>query len=295
YPLPPFKLPSPGHPLGNIIRGWIHRHILIPISRVYRRYFRPDLNYLIDAGVIPLPFNLVLKFSPHAREAEGIAMSIARSMGVPAPRFISYGEHPSSTGPRLGSMLMTRIPGKTLKSITDSLSPEEFDTIMQELARILDRMRSYSNPWGTRVCGVDGNDIYGARVPGSHISACDDESSFYARLLQAAGARDDDEGGLAILEKAKKMPTLFPHDIVFTHGDLWDHNIMVDQGHITGIVDWEWAGWLPEYWEYTSILQWTGLQVPWALRLVSLPGYKYTKEMEYDLALIACSDSSFSM
>lgn len=288
--LPPFKLPSPGHPLGNLIRGWIHRRVLISISRIYCSYFRPDLS---EAGVFSLPFNLVLKFSPHAREAEGAAMSLARTMGIPAPRFISYGEHSPNTRSREGSILMTRIPGKTLKSVIASLSPDELHTIMQELAGILERMRSYSNPWGTRVCGVDGKDIYGGRVPGRHISACDDERSFYATPLQAAQARDEE--GRAMLETAKKMPTLFPHDIVFTHGDLWDHNIMVNQGHITGIVDWEWAGWLPEYWEYTSILQWTGIRVPWALRLASLPGYKYSEEMEYDLALIALSDSSFLM
>ncbi|KAK0493422.1 hypothetical protein EDD18DRAFT_419801 [Armillaria luteobubalina] len=122
------------------------------------------------------------------------------------------------------------------------------------------------------------------------MSACDDERSFYATLLQSAYVRDEE--GLAMLETAKKMSTLFPPDIVFTHGDLWDHNIMVGQGHITG-VDWEWAGWLPEYWEYTSIVQRTGIRMPWALRLASLPGYKYSKEMEYDLALMTLSDCSF--
>ncbi len=73
-----------------------------------------------------------------------------------------------------------------------------------------------------------------------------------------------------MLDTAKKMPTLFPHDIVFTHGDLWDHNIMVNQGHITGIGIGNRPGWLPEYGEYTSILQWTGIQMPWAIRLATL-------------------------
>ncbi|KAK0435050.1 hypothetical protein EV421DRAFT_1672349, partial [Armillaria borealis] len=152
------------------------------------------------------------------------------------------------------------------------LSPDELHTIMQELAEILDCMQSYSNPWGTRICGVDRKDIYSGHVPDWHINACNDECSFYATLLQAAQAQDEE--GRAMLEKAKKMPTLFPHDIVFTHGDLWYHNIMADQGHISSIVDWEWVGWLPEYWEYTSILWWTGIQMPWALQLASLPGDK---------------------
>lgn len=43
------------------------------------------------------------------------------------------------------------------------------------------------------------------------------------------------------------------HDIVFTHADLNLRNILVDgNGKISGIVDWECAGWYPEYWEYTK-------------------------------------------
>lgn len=40
------------------------------------------------------------------------------------------------------------------------------------------------------------------------------------------------------------------HPIVFTHGDLAPRNIMVNDGRIAAIVDWETAGWLPASWEY---------------------------------------------
>jgi thiamine kinase-like enzyme len=43
---------------------------------------------------------------------------------------------------------------------------------------------------------------------------------------------------------------------VFTHGDVAPRNIMVDEsGHIMGIVDWELAGWYPDYWKYANILK----------------------------------------
>lgn len=43
---------------------------------------------------------------------------------------------------------------------------------------------------------------------------------------------------------------------VFTHGDIAPRNIMVDEnGNITGIIDWEWAGWYPDYWEYAQIMR----------------------------------------
>lgn len=46
------------------------------------------------------------------------------------------------------------------------------------------------------------------------------------------------------------------HKIMFTHADLCGDHILVEQetGEITGIIDWEMAGWWPEYWEYNKAL-----------------------------------------
>jgi thiamine kinase-like enzyme len=47
-------------------------------------------------------------------------------------------------------------------------------------------------------------------------------------------------------------------NIFFTHGDLTLGNIIISDGlgprRIAGIVDWEQAGWYPEYWEYCKLL-----------------------------------------
>ncbi|RAK82938.1 phosphotransferase enzyme family protein [Aspergillus costaricaensis CBS 115574] len=44
------------------------------------------------------------------------------------------------------------------------------------------------------------------------------------------------------------------HNIVFTHGDFRHPNIMVNDGNVTGIVDWEFSGWFPEHWEFVKAL-----------------------------------------
>ncbi|GLB14244.1 hypothetical protein AtubIFM61612_001669 [Aspergillus tubingensis] len=44
------------------------------------------------------------------------------------------------------------------------------------------------------------------------------------------------------------------HNIVFTHGDFRHPNIMVKDGNVTGIVDWEFSGWFPEHWEFVKAL-----------------------------------------
>ncbi|KAJ7457928.1 kinase-like domain-containing protein [Mycena galericulata] len=38
----------------------------------------------------------------------------------------------------------------------------------------------------------------------------------------------------------------------FTHGDLAPRNVLVHKGRISAIIDWDCAGWRPEYWEVTK-------------------------------------------
>lgn len=45
------------------------------------------------------------------------------------------------------------------------------------------------------------------------------------------------------------------HGVVFTHGDLSQHNILVQDNTIVGLIDWEFAGWFPEYWEYIKFFE----------------------------------------
>lgn len=44
------------------------------------------------------------------------------------------------------------------------------------------------------------------------------------------------------------------HKICFTHGDINSSNILVKGGKIVGLIDFEYAGFYPEYWEYTCAM-----------------------------------------
>lgn len=44
------------------------------------------------------------------------------------------------------------------------------------------------------------------------------------------------------------MPPAQPY--TFTHPDLTDVNIIVENGRLTGIIDWELSGYFPRWWEY---------------------------------------------
>ena len=45
------------------------------------------------------------------------------------------------------------------------------------------------------------------------------------------------------------MPPATPY--TFTHSGLASVNIMVENGNLTGIIDWEASGYYPVWWEYT--------------------------------------------
>lgn len=40
--------------------------------------------------------------------------------------------------------------------------------------------------------------------------------------------------------------------VFFAHADLNPANVLIHNGRLSGFVDWEFAGWYPEHWEYTK-------------------------------------------
>lgn len=44
------------------------------------------------------------------------------------------------------------------------------------------------------------------------------------------------------------------HEIVLTHSDFSPRNILVRGDQVVALIDWEMAGFYPEYWEYVKAL-----------------------------------------
>lgn len=55
---------------------------------------------------------------------------------------------------------------------------------------------------------------------------------------------------------------------VYTHGDLKPSNIFVRDGQVVGVIDWEFAGWSSNYWEYTSAWFGNTTRTEWQTQLV---------------------------
>jgi len=64
---------------------------------------------------------------------------------------------------------------------------------------------------------------------------------------------------------------------------------MVANGHTKALLDWESAGWYPDYWEFTMLLRF-GLRDFWWNQLVwKLGGEKHAEELESEKALVPLS------
>jgi aminoglycoside phosphotransferase len=182
-------------------------------------------------------------------------MQVARKAGLPVPRVICYGDHPDTPHVPV-SILMTRLPGQELTQAYKSLSDEDKHLVLQELRDYLEVIRKWKSPWGARVCSLIGTSVRSVRIPNHYAGPLESEQEFNAYLIEpaSAGSFESESAYKETLSRAKKMQDM-SHRIVFTHGDLKHHNILVQGGRITGFLDWESAGWYPEYWEFTTALR----------------------------------------
>ncbi|EIW81392.1 hypothetical protein CONPUDRAFT_137362 [Coniophora puteana RWD-64-598 SS2] len=243
-PLPCPPISPPSSTLTSSLCFFIHEWVLKPLSNWYCEIRGIPRQF----AVFPLPFGLILKSCPNLREQEGLAMNLARAMGVPAPKFISYGDPPPSyRDTAFPSLLMTRLPGKVLDQSGGNVGLEG---VKEDLVRILTLMRRFESPWGDAVCGIDGGPVYGPLVPAGPLPPSADEAEFYKAFKCYVDFASKDASSQDAHAAAERFFALPRHAIVFTHGDLNSHNILVNaNGRITGIVDWEAAAWLPDYWE----------------------------------------------
>ncbi|KZT60857.1 kinase-like protein [Calocera cornea HHB12733] len=143
-------------------------------------------------------------------------------------------------------LLMTAARGQSLMAVEDQLTPEQIKSIGLELRDYLVEMHKIPNPYKYGLCSSDGRGLDAPRFGGSDIGPCENIRSFHSWLYRRMG---------------KHWPTMQPrvqpifdkYDercTIFSHGDLSSDNIMVHDGRLSGLIDWETSGWMPPYWDF---------------------------------------------
>ncbi|OQE08608.1 hypothetical protein PENVUL_c009G00351 [Penicillium vulpinum] len=190
---------------------------------------------------------------------------------------------------------MTRVPGEELGRVYETLNDEDKNSILEELKSYLETMRAESSPWGgKRICSLQGTSIRSVRVPNHFAGPFESEVDFNEYLILPAwsGGFSSDTKYNDALNRAKTIRSL-PHRIVFTHGDLKHHNIVVQGGKITSLLDWESAGWYPEYWDFTTALRFMREDFWWYSFVIKLGGDLYLAELDSENALGSLTSASY--
>ncbi|KAK2761590.1 hypothetical protein FQN54_001418 [Arachnomyces sp. PD_36] len=258
--------------------GALHR-VLYHVSERYCRWFNINFN----AHILELPFGLVMKWTDRTSLEEAMAMQLARKAGMPVPKVLCCGEHPTSFN-RPFSILMTRLPGISLENSRDPFEADAEDPWVNELKNCLQSMRLWQGP-KNRICSVVESPIRSPRVPRHVMGPFESEADLHAYLLSPASSHGfkSSEEYEETLSRAKKIRQ--DHRITFTHGDFKAHNILIDDdGHLSGFLDWESAGWCPEYWEFATAMRF-GKNSWWYQVASWMGGDQYLEELDADVAL----------
>lgn len=210
-------------------------------------------------NVQQLPFGIYLK-TASAEEHKGLANEygalqlVRRHSRIPVPRPLDF---VSSTD--MSYLLTSRVLGLPLGMCIDTLSENEVRTLVYDLRRCLGELRAIPKEVNPNyvISNAVGESCYDYRIVaaldydeerGDFIGPFMDEEEFN-RTLQV--------GALPGVSQCSG------HKIVFTHADLNMRNVLVHNGRLSGIVDWENSGWFPEYWDYTKAHYITKLQKRW--------------------------------
>lgn len=172
-------------------------------------------------------------------------MQYAATHGVIAPKVRGIYDV-FDRGGTLRVVVSERVPGKTLDEVWQSMSESERKDVTNQLREQLELMRQCTLPYIGRPERGPPHNPYEIIRAGS-CGPFDKEEEFEKWCY------DGIDGSILkrwkcrmALKRRERVPTKF----VLTHGDLTPRKIMVEGTKITGIIDWDTAGFFPEYAEY---------------------------------------------
>jgi aminoglycoside phosphotransferase len=225
---------------------------LVVTKLVTQRYLRKAFAH--PSGAIFF-LNFCIKFGDSVTVAEANTLRfITEHTSIPVPKVHHAFTHRGKT-----YILMERIRGETMAKRWRSLSDTSKASIFNQLKQMIEELRSIP-PETTAISNLEGGPIYDCRLPQTSLwGPFDSVNDFHLALrnnvtvhsLEAQTHGSPSPAAISDMQKLVAFHESVVRPPVLTHGDLSSFNILIRDDKVVGIIDWETAGWLPYYWEYT--------------------------------------------
>ncbi|KAL8728435.1 MAG: hypothetical protein Q9166_005397 [cf. Caloplaca sp. 2 TL-2023] len=226
---------------------WWRRNLTLLAIKITRR-----LPKRRGCNPLPLPGGkFIVKYGDVRDLSEAHAIRfIAQHTSMPVPKIYSSFEHKGRV-----YIVMEFMKGRPLIYGWDSRSDESKAKILKQLKVMVDQMRSIPHPQHLGIANSCGGSLFDCRLPGPmRFGPFTATADFHRHIREGWDevqcTRLPKESASEVKDLITKHEGCWP--IHFTHGDLNPRNIMVSGDQVTGIIDWETAGWYPSYWEYTN-------------------------------------------
>lgn len=171
------------------------------------------------------------------QEAEN-TIFIKNNTNIPVPTIYDYYNKDDCN-----YIIMEYIEGDTLYNMLNNnlLSENDIDNICLQLKKYVNELKNIKNNY---ICSINKKSVNDILF--DIIEPCD-ESFFNNHIINCINNILHNYYS----ELIKNM-LLSNHSINLAHGDLTPRNIIINNKKIVGIIDWENAGYYPEYWEYVK-------------------------------------------
>ncbi|GAB0137872.1 hypothetical protein EsDP_00006125 [Epichloe bromicola] len=168
---------------------------------------------------------------------------VASHTTIPVPRI--YAVHTEAKGSIY--VEMAYVQGDDLDSAWSGLSTDQRDTIFADIKQHISSLRDLQPPKQGIISSALQNPAYDCRI-GARFYGPMNHDEFHS--LARGHLRMEDVARFLGEEVAKVHTACY--QTCFTHSDLAPRNIIIRGGRVAAIIDWAFAGWYPEYWEFTK-------------------------------------------
>ncbi|KAH9998886.1 phosphotransferase enzyme family protein [Xylariaceae sp. FL0662B] len=194
----------------------------------------------------------IVKSGSTTRMTEAETMKFVRKhTKVPVPEVYNAYNDKKSGRVRI---VMEYVEGERLDHVWDKFTADEKKSVTSQLRDYFDELRQIS---GSVIGSVDGSECRDVYFPEFEVyqgpyGPYENEAGFNQALVKAWSTGRDDPFTLMLCDVL--CETMKDHGTVMTHNDLYPRNILVRGSEVVAILDWESAGFYPEYWEYCRAL-----------------------------------------